>query len=223
MAIPEHLKTNIMARITKGILGPVNGKVGTVVGSNWRGIDYIRSKSGPRKGQATLAQLDRQMRFTLMTGFLQSVKGMVQVGFQKAAQKQTALNAALSYNLKNGTSGLYPNIGLQYNMLLLSRGDLPNAQNVGAIAGTTGKVNFVWTNNGSTGKAKDDDIALITVYCPDTLHAIYTVNGPARSAEQAVMDVSQFSGKTVETWIGFMSADGKEIANSLYTGQVTVL
>lgn len=212
-----------MARITKGILGPVNGKVGTVVGSNWRGIDYIRSKSAPKKGQATLAQLDQQMRFTLMTGFLQSVKGMVQVGFQKAAQKQTALNAALSYNLKNGTTGLYPNISLQYNMLLLSRGDLPNAQNVSAIAGTVGKVNFIWTNNGSTGKAKDDDIALITVYCPDTLHAVYTVNGPARSAEQAILDVSQFSGKTVETWMGFMSADGKEIANSLYTGQVAVL
>ncbi|WP_394330967.1 DUF6266 family protein, partial [Hydrotalea flava] len=46
---------------------------------------------------------------------------------------------------------------------------------------------------------------------------------PARSTEQAVMDVSQFSGKTVETWIGFISADGKEIANSLYTGQVAVL
>jgi hypothetical protein len=212
-----------MARITKGILGPVNGKVGTVVGSNWRGIDYIRSASGPRKGQATLAQLDQQMRFTLMTGFLQSVKGMVQVGFQKAAQKQTALNAALSYNLKNGITGIYPTIGLQYNMLLLSRGDLPNAENPGAIAGTVGKVNLIWTDNSATGKAKADDIALITVYCPDTLQAVYTLNGPNRSSGQAMLDVSQFSGKNVETWLGFISADGKEIANSLYTGQVAVL
>ncbi|WP_068243843.1 DUF6266 family protein, partial [Hydrotalea flava] len=172
-----------MARITKGILGPVNGKVGTIVGSNWRGIDYIRSKPGTKKGQASLAQLDQQLRFTLMTGFLQSVKGMVQAGFQKAAQKQTALNAALSYNLKNGTTGIYPTISLQYNMLLLSRGDLPNAQNPRSLAGTTGKVNLLWTDNSNTGKAKADDVAMITVYCPDTLHAVFTLNGPARSTE----------------------------------------
>jgi hypothetical protein len=52
---------------------------------------------------------------------------------------------------------------------------------------------------------------------------VYTLNGPNRSSGQAMLDVSQFSGKNVETWLGFISADGKEIANSLYTGQVAVL
>lgn len=32
-----------MAQIKKGILGGFSGKVGTVVGANWRGKDIIRS------------------------------------------------------------------------------------------------------------------------------------------------------------------------------------
>ena len=32
-----------MATIKKGILGGVSGKVGNVVGGNWKGVDYLRS------------------------------------------------------------------------------------------------------------------------------------------------------------------------------------
>ncbi len=39
-----------MAEIKKGILGGFSGKVGTVVGVNWRGKDIIRSYQKNRKG-----------------------------------------------------------------------------------------------------------------------------------------------------------------------------
>jgi len=35
--------------------------------------------------------------------------------------------------------------------------------------------------------------------------------------------VAAFSGKPVQTYIGFMSADGKRISTSLFTGAVNVL
>ena len=34
-----------MGTISKGILGGFSGKVGTVIGGNWKGIDYMRSKA----------------------------------------------------------------------------------------------------------------------------------------------------------------------------------
>jgi hypothetical protein len=34
---------------------------------------------------------------------------------------------------------------------------------------------------------------------------------------------ASFIGKVVETWVGFISADNKEVFTSIYTGQVTVL
>jgi hypothetical protein len=35
--------------------------------------------------------------------------------------------------------------------------------------------------------------------------------------------VAAFSGQQVQTYIGFISADGTDTASSLFTGQVTVL
>jgi len=34
-----------MAKIEHGILGGFSGKVGTVIGGTWKGIDFMRSKS----------------------------------------------------------------------------------------------------------------------------------------------------------------------------------
>jgi len=59
------LKSNGMGKIEKGILGGFSGKVGTVVGGNWRGIDYMRSK-GKRSNTAPFAVarvLTSQLRF----------------------------------------------------------------------------------------------------------------------------------------------------------------
>jgi hypothetical protein len=53
--------------------------------------------------------------------------------------------------------------------------------------------------------------------------AIYTNVGPARSVEAASLDLSAFSGKQVQTWIGFVSVSGKEVATSAFTGAVTIL
>lgn len=47
-----------MAIINKGILGPVSGTVGTVIGGSWKGISYIRSQSTSRRTNFSQAQLE---------------------------------------------------------------------------------------------------------------------------------------------------------------------
>jgi len=34
-----------MGKISQGILGGFSGKVGSVVGANWKGINYMRAKA----------------------------------------------------------------------------------------------------------------------------------------------------------------------------------
>ncbi|MDP9040682.1 MAG: DUF6266 family protein [Bacteroidota bacterium] len=53
-----------MGTIVKGILGGFSGKVGTVVGSSWKGLAVMKSVPGPRKGSPTLLQLEQQAKFT---------------------------------------------------------------------------------------------------------------------------------------------------------------
>jgi hypothetical protein len=211
-----------MGTISKGILGGFSGTVGTVVGGNWKGINYMRSRANKKTGTVTQAQLEQQARFSLMVKFLQSMAGLLVVSFRNYAVKMTGFNNALSYNLQNAITGTYPAYAIDFAHLLVSRGDMPNASNPTAVAAAGSKVNFAWTDNSGTGKAKPTDLALLAVYCEDYNQCIYTTGSAARSAEADVLDVSQFSGKQVETYIGFVSEDGKSIASSIYTGVVTV-
>ena len=60
------------------------------------------------------------------------------------------------------------------------------------------------------------------VYCAARNQTIYTTNGGARSAGVASLNVANLAGESVETYIGFISKDGSEVATSIYTGQFTV-
>jgi hypothetical protein len=53
-------------------------------------------------------------------------------------------------------------------------------------------------------------------------HAVYTTTGALRSAGTGTLAVTGLSGKVIQTWIAFISADGSEIGASVFTGQVTV-
>ena len=52
-----------MARISKGILGGLSGKIGNVVGSSWRNIDYVRAKGKYSQKEPSEKQLSVQQRF----------------------------------------------------------------------------------------------------------------------------------------------------------------
>ncbi len=212
-----------MGTISKGILGPFSGTVGTVIGGSWKGISYMRSQPSKRSFNPTQNQLEQQIKFGLMVKFLSSMGGLIAIGFGNYANKMTGQNNALSYNLKNAITGVYPNFTITYPQVLVSRGDLPGALNPTAAAAAGGIINFNWTNNANTGKAKDTDLALLAVYCEATNQCIYTTGSAARNAGTDSLDVSAFSGKVVQTYIGFISADGYDIASSVFTGQLTVL
>src|SRR5258706_2514256 len=61
------LKTSLMGKINKGsgILGGFSGTVGTVVGSNWRGIDTMRAVAKPKKGRGSPAPIGQPNRISV--------------------------------------------------------------------------------------------------------------------------------------------------------------
>ena len=210
-----------MGQISKGILGGITGKVGTVVGASWRGIEYIRSMPSKRRSANTEKQQMQQLKFALVTAFLQSVKNVLELGYKNQAFRMTPLNSALSYHLKNAVTGQYPDFTIVYPQVQISRGNLPNATSPLAAAGAAGTISFNWTDNTGLGKAKAGDKAILVAYCEALGHAVYLID-PPRSAGSASLAVPAFSGKVVQTWISFVTADEKDIATSVFTGEVNV-
>ena len=210
-----------MGTINKGILGGFSGKVGTVVGGSWKGIDYMRSKSNKRNFEPSQKQLEQQLRFAVTMHFLQPMAALLNVTFASFAVKMTGMNSAFAYNINNAISGTYPNYEIAYNLALVGRGDLPNALGPSVTSGAGSILTFSWTDNSGVGSAKATDEAVFVAYCPGMKQAIYA--GDAQRSElTGELNLLSFSGQAVETYITFLSDTGKSAATSIFTGEVTV-
>ena len=212
-----------MGKISQGVLGGFSGKVGNIVGGTWKGIDYMRIKPANVSNPRTQGQLDQRSKFSTVLRFLQPLTDFLRVGFKLYANKMTQFNAAMSYNLNNAISGTYPNFTINYASALVTRGSLLGASGATATSTTAAEVDFAWTDNTGSGNAKATDKALLVIFNPTKGQAVYDDAGSARSAASQTLTVpSDFSGDTVQAFIGFISDDGKEIADSVHIGSVTV-
>ena len=134
----------------------------------------------------------------------------------------SGFNKAFSDNIRNAITGAYPALVIDYSKVILSKGVLPNVNTVAAASTVTGKLAFTWTDN-SGGTVLPTDTAFVAAFCADLNRWIFAQNTAPRNAGTYSLDVTAFSGKAVQTYIGFLSADGQSVSNSLFTGQVNIL
>ncbi len=212
-----------MGKINRGILGGFSGKVGNVVGGNWKGIDYMRIKAANVANPRTEAQESQRTKFLMVMRFLSPLKDFLKLGFKQYAIKMTEFNNAMSYNLKNAISGTYPDFTLEYANLLVTRGDLTGAFNGSVSSETAGEVAFSWDDNSGSGSARATDKAILLIYNADKEEVLYDTEGPSRDAAAATLTVpADFSGDTLHAYLSFSKEDESEVANSKYLGTVTV-
>jgi hypothetical protein len=62
----------------------------------------------------------------------------------------------------------------------------------------------------------------LVAYFPESKEAVFQFSDATRNDGYAVLEVYSKKG-TAETWLGFLSADEKNAANSMYTGRVTLV
>jgi hypothetical protein len=212
-----------MGKINQGILGGVSGQVGNVIGGTWKGIDYLRIKPSSVANPRTEGQVDQRSKFSTVLRFLQPMTDFLRVGFKLYANKMTQFNAAISYNLNNAITGVYPNFMIDYASALVTRGNLTAAANGAATSPSAGSVEVTWTDNSGSGSAQATDKALIVLLNTTRGEAVFTTAGPERTDASAAIPVpSEYSGEDVEVFLGFVSESGTKVANSVYLGSVTV-
>lgn len=212
-----------MGKISQGILGGVSGKVGNVIGGNWKGIDYIRIKPSSVANPRTDGQVMQRNKFTVTLEFLQAVKPFVKAGYRNLANKKTEFNAAMSYILNNAITGIDPDFVVDYNAALLSRGGLSTPLSPTADASVSGVVTFTWGDNSTETNASATDKVMLLVYNPVKKESVSIVgNGATRvDGSLSIPLPSTYAGDAIELFIAFMSADGTQLSNSNYLGSQT--
>jgi len=212
-----------MGTFSDGILGGFSGSVGPVVGSSWKGIKVMRGKPHSKRRKSTDGQLRQMAKMTLMSGFLCPLKGLLNSTYNSVTVRMSCFNKALSYNMRNAVTGDYPAFTVNYEQLVLGRGDLLNVKMLTAVSSSVGTISFIWKDNSNEGSARATDQAFVAVYCEALNQWASSDKGSLRIAGSYTLDVAAFRGKAVHGYIGFLSADGKFVSTSLYTGLVNIL
>lgn len=217
-----------MAIIKQGILGGFNGKVGTVIGSTWKGRAVIRSVAQHVHNPRTEAQQAARARMSLVSRMVSAVYTFVSEGFRAQADREaiTSGNVATRLNLAQAVTGSGTNVSLDYNRVMLSQGSLLNVESPSATVAASGhSVNVSWTNNaGVDSDVLDNDQVLFCLYNPTRQASIYDLVTACRDDQSAVLHYpALWAGDTLYLYVATRSEDKTRISNSIMAGSVVAV
>lgn len=204
-----------MGTIKQGILGGFSGRVGTVIGSNWKSVHYMRALATNVSNPRTEKQQCQRGKFSTAISFLTTITPFVRVGYKSYATDQSAFNAAMSYIMKNAITGCGETLALDYNKVLVAHGNLTTV--VDATVTVEGnKASYKWADNSGTGDAKTKDAAMLLVYNKDKKEAIYNMDAATRTDVKAELSLPvSWSDNALAVYLSFCSEDGKSVTNSI--------
>lgn len=213
-----------MATFEKGILGGFSGKVGNIVGSRWRGKNVMRSL--PQRGNYTPTelQLEQRERFKTVITFLTPIKGLLSKYYGKPQGDKSRYNLATSYHLTEALNPIPEGFAINYQKVLISKGDLRGMQQPTLVAAANQVLDLGWEDNSGQGNAAADDVLMVVVYAP--AEQLFQVFNPASTRDQTSVQLTLpafMAGFEVEVWASFVTQNGKDAAISSYLGAVTVL
>lgn len=217
-------KSFAMATFNKGILGGFSGKVGNVVGANWRGKDIMRSLPKPSQKDPTEKQLLQQAKFKLAVAFLQPLKGIQSQYFGASSGVKSRVNMATSYTISEAIQVVKGVPELIYNKVLITKGELTGFQNAMLSNQPGGILELEWEDNSLQGNASPTDEVSIVSYCMELNDfQIFEGIGTRADLKTSVALPGFCIGKTVEVW-AFLNTEKRTFAsNSFYLGQHAVV
>jgi hypothetical protein len=209
-----------MANFSKGIIGAFSGRIGNLVGSTWNGIPYMRTMPARKKKQVvTPAQQAQRSKFKIAMKYVHSMHELFMISFKDSKINKTGINNALAYTMLHGLTGSYPNIEIDFTKLLVSKGPLPNVDDLSAELDDDHNLCFRWRDNTGSGKALRTDNTILVAYDPESMNGIYRTGTARRSDKEAVLHVSMLQGKEFHVYVGMMAANGRLVGDSRYLGK----
>jgi Family of unknown function (DUF6266) len=212
-----------MARNNYSVLGAFIGRVGPVTGFMRNGRNLIRTSTSAAKDRRTPLRLAQREKINICNNLLKvfTGTGFLKKSFPAYGDTGTGYNRATSALMSRAVTGVYPNMQLNYQQVLVSKGRLPGALSARATV-KNGVIHFSFADNSTDGIATADDTVILVAYAPDLQQAVFTLHGGFRKDKKAVLNVAVLKGYAVETWIGFLSADEKDASDSVWTGRMVV-
>ena len=206
-----------MAKYFQGILGPFQGKVGTVVGYMWRDKWCMRARPRCYHDRQSEAQLAQRSRFKQMIQFASPATPLLKRGLRAmaAAEGLTEGNCFLRINhgCFPGEAGNSGNSGIDYRGLQFSRGTLPAVQGVEYERGEGGAVEVRWAR----GLGRGSDTVHVYAYCPAAATGLAVAAAERGRRGVRFLLPEGFAMEEVHLWVFAEGKDGNVSATQYAT------
>jgi hypothetical protein len=191
-----------MGKISQGILGGFRGKVGTVIGSSWKGIDYMRGIPSSIANPQTEGQVTQRNKFGACVALAKSViDSIIRPIWNKKAVKMSGINLFTKTNLP-----VFNELGeiIDFDNLKFSIGDLPLPSNlvIENNGAGNGAIHVAWTDNSGIGIAAPTDNIRVLVMCDGELVVLQGLHFPRETA-WANFQIPFITGQTVHIYVFF--------------------
>lgn len=222
-----------MATVKSGKVGVFRGKIGDVVIYKREGQLLGRDVPSKSTKPPTLAQLDQQSKFGLVTSFLSSIADLLAIGYQSSGSGNlTPMNAAVRYHLSNAITGVYPDYQLDYTKVVISnanvKGEIDGGYTVSATPVADAKVTVTWLASSAdalANKLTSPADQLYLVFYNITKGRFVTFEGKGTRADltTTAQIPRSFVGNKMHGYLFFVSPDGKSVSVSDDLGGFTLI
>ncbi|OQP65983.1 hypothetical protein A3860_15450 [Niastella vici] len=210
-----------MGSLKYGSLGPVNGKVGNLIVSSWKGKPYVKSLPKERKSMPSEKELINRKKWAMAQAWLRPVTKFVREGFRGYTETVEGYLAAKSCLLKNAFEGVAPDLIINPALVKVSAGELPLPQNMQATLLENHVVQFAWSTEAISRSNRYDQVMLLA-YDIENGFSISTLTGLLRYTGADTLQLSAVRGQVYHLYAAFIAADRSMQSDSIYLGAMNV-
>lgn len=209
-----------MGKIKTGILGGFQGKVGTVIGSTWRGESIMRALPKTAAKAPTESQRIQRLKFKAVSEFLNPLRTTLSTYFGNDTGVKSKYNMATSYHITNAVEITEQGTEILYPRVLVAKGTLFGFQNLTTTPSET-VITLNWEDNTVFGNAKAEDTVNVVCYIEE-VNTFYVFESIAnRDGLTASVTLPQnFLGYNVEVYAFLYDKVSKTSSNSVYLGNI---
>lgn len=209
-----------MAEIKDGILGGVTGKIGNMVGYQWRGRNLLRTNPRLNKRKASTAQQLQREKFGLVSSFVNKVRDVVNLYFLELQINNKRLlgkEQLISLLMKQCVTVLAGTPYLVLDRILLAIGTLPPATEEQFKQQDHHTFLFTWGTRLSNILSQPEDQVTLLVY-HDKLDEFYILKkiGTRQEGQLLFILPLHWEIERLHFWSIWESAEEKRNSTSQY-------
>jgi hypothetical protein len=204
-----------MAIMRQGILGGLKNKIGSVVGTSWKGIAVLKSLPLSVANPRTTPQVNQRTKFAAVVAFASGINSeVIKPLWDRFAQRKSGNNAFVQANID-----FFNNLGVLITpaSLKISEGKMtatPIDLATASIATDVVTVDWLTTLTDSFQATTDKAYAVFYNITTGQLVGTGGVTERSDAALSASMTVS--SGNVIHAWLAFRRLDGTVVSDSAY-------